>query len=127
MRRFAPLDKPEALTSAIEVRTLMADAFADAFDVVVIGAGPGGYVAAIRASQLGLATAIVERENLGGICLNWGCIPTKALLKTGEIYDTLGHLDAYGLAAKERVVRLRQGDRPVAGHRQAALRAASPS
>jgi dihydrolipoamide dehydrogenase len=75
---------------------------ADAFDVVVIGAGPGGYVAAIRASQLGLATAIVERENLGGICLNWGCIPTKALLKSGEIYDTLGHLDAYGLSAGER-------------------------
>ena len=75
---------------------------ADAFDLVVIGAGPGGYVAAIRASQLGLSTAIVERENLGGICLNWGCIPTKALLKTGEIYDTLGHLDAYGLAAENR-------------------------
>jgi dihydrolipoamide dehydrogenase len=75
---------------------------ADAFDVVVIGAGPGGYVAAIRASQLGLSTAIVERENLGGICLNWGCIPTKALLKTGEVYDTLGHLEAYGLSAKDR-------------------------
>src|SRR5471030_1359968 len=72
------------------------------FDLIVIGAGPGGYVAAIRASQLGLATAIVERENLGGICLNWGCIPTKALLKTGEIYDQLGHLDAYGLSASDR-------------------------
>jgi dihydrolipoamide dehydrogenase len=75
---------------------------ADAFDVVVIGAGPGGYVTAIRASQLGLSTAIVEREALGGICLNWGCIPTKALLKSGEVYDTLGHLDAYGLSAKDR-------------------------
>jgi dihydrolipoamide dehydrogenase len=75
---------------------------ADAFDLVVIGGGPGGYVAAIRAAQLGLSTAIVERENLGGICLNWGCIPTKALLKTGEVYDTLGHLDAYGLSAKDR-------------------------
>src|SRR5580693_1610500 len=75
---------------------------ADAFDVVVIGAGPGGYVAAIRASQLGLSTAIVEREALGGICLNWGCIPTKALLKSGEIYDQLGHLDVYGLSAKDR-------------------------
>jgi dihydrolipoamide dehydrogenase len=72
---------------------------ADAFDVIVVGAGPGGYVAAIRASQLGLATAIVEREALGGICLNWGCIPTKALLKSGEVFDQLGHLDAYGLAA----------------------------
>ena len=59
---------------------------ANSFDLVVIGAGPGGYVAAIRASQLGLKTAIVERENLGGICLNWGCIPTKALLKTAEVY-----------------------------------------
>ena len=75
---------------------------ADAFDLVVIGAGPGGYVAAIRAAQLGLSTAIVERENLGGICLNWGCIPTKALLKTAEVYDTLGHLGDYGLSAGER-------------------------
>jgi dihydrolipoamide dehydrogenase len=75
---------------------------ADAFDVVVIGAGPGGYVTAIRASQLGLSTAIVEREALGGICLNWGCIPTKALLKSGEIYDTLGHLGDYGLSADNR-------------------------
>ena len=75
---------------------------ADAFDVIVIGAGPGGYVTAIRASQLGLKTAIVERENLGGVCLNWGCIPTKALLKSGEVYEQLGHLDAYGLAAQNR-------------------------
>jgi dihydrolipoamide dehydrogenase len=75
---------------------------ADAFDVVVIGAGPGGYVTAIRASQLGLKTAIVERENLGGVCLNWGCIPTKALLKSGEVYEQLGHLEAYGLAAQNR-------------------------
>ena len=70
------------------------------FDVVVIGAGPGGYVAAIRASQLGLKTAIVERENLGGICLNWGCIPTKALLKSGEIYEQLSHLGGYGLSVQ---------------------------
>jgi len=75
---------------------------ADAFDVVVIGAGPGGYVTAIRASQLGLKTAIVEREALGGICLNWGCIPTKALLKSGEIYEQLGHLSDYGLSAENR-------------------------
>jgi dihydrolipoamide dehydrogenase len=69
------------------------------FDLIVIGAGPGGYVAAIRASQLGLKTAIIERENLGGICLNWGCIPTKALLKSGEVYEQLSHLEAYGLAS----------------------------
>jgi dihydrolipoamide dehydrogenase len=71
------------------------------FDVIVIGAGPGGYVAAIRASQLGLKTAIVEREALGGICLNWGCIPTKALLKSGEVYEQLSHLDGYGLAVEK--------------------------
>jgi dihydrolipoamide dehydrogenase len=67
------------------------------FDLIVIGAGPGGYVAAIRAAQLGLKTAIVEREALGGVCLNWGCIPTKALLKSGEVYEQLGHLADYGL------------------------------
>ena len=72
------------------------------FDIVVIGAGPGGYVAAIRAAQLGLKTAIVEREALGGICLNWGCIPTKALLKSGEVYEQLGHLSDYGLSADNR-------------------------
>ena len=59
------------------------------YDLVIIGAGPGGYVAAIRASQLGLKVAIVERENLGGVCLNWGCIPTKALLKSSEIGNIL--------------------------------------
>src|SRR6185436_10497174 len=75
---------------------------ADAFDVVVIGAGPGGYVTAIRASQLGLKTAIVEREALGGVCLNWGCIPTKALLKSGEVYEQLGHLGDYGLSIEGR-------------------------
>jgi dihydrolipoamide dehydrogenase len=75
---------------------------ADGFDLVVIGSGPGGYVAAIRASQLGMKTAIVEREALGGVCLNWGCIPTKALLKSGELYETLGHLGDYGLSANDR-------------------------
>ncbi|HTK35458.1 MAG TPA: dihydrolipoyl dehydrogenase [Caulobacteraceae bacterium] len=72
---------------------------ADTFDLIVIGSGPGGYVAAIRAAQLGMKTAIVERENLGGICLNWGCIPTKALLKTGEVFEKLSHLGDYGLSA----------------------------
>ena len=69
------------------------------FDLIVIGSGPGGYVAAIRASQLGQKVAIVERESLGGICLNWGCIPTKALLKSGEKYESLSHLADYGLSA----------------------------
>ena len=71
------------------------------FDLIVIGSGPGGYVAAIRASQLGLKTAIVERELLGGICLNWGCIPTKALLKSGEVYEKLSHLGEYGLSSEK--------------------------
>ena len=71
------------------------------FDLVVIGGGPGGYVAAIRAAQLGLKTALVEREHLGGICLNWGCIPTKALLRSAEVYHLMTHADAYGLSAKE--------------------------
>src|SRR5665213_2356160 len=76
---------------------------ANDFDLIVIGSGPGGYVAAIRAAQLGLKTAIVEREALGGVCLNWGCIPTKALLKSGEVYEQLGHLGDYGLSAEKPV------------------------
>jgi len=71
------------------------------FDVVILGGGPGGYVAAIRAAQLGLKTAVVEREHLGGICLNWGCIPTKALLRVSEIRHTLDRLDEFGLSCGE--------------------------
>ncbi|MBE7218222.1 MAG: dihydrolipoyl dehydrogenase [Caulobacteraceae bacterium] len=71
------------------------------YDLIVIGSGPGGYTAAIRGSQLGLKTAIVERESLGGICLNWGCIPTKALLKSGEVYAQLSHLSDYGLSVEK--------------------------
>ena len=74
---------------------------ADKYDVIVLGSGPGGYVAAIRCAQLGLKTAIVERENLGGICLNWGCIPTKALLRSAEIFHYMQHAGDYGLKAKE--------------------------
>jgi dihydrolipoamide dehydrogenase len=71
------------------------------FDLIVLGSGPGGYVAAIRASQLGLKTAIVERENLGGICLNWGCIPTKALLKSAQVFEYLNHASDYGINVKD--------------------------
>ncbi len=71
------------------------------YNVIVIGSGPGGYVAAIRASQLGLKTAIVEKEVLGGICLNWGCIPTKALLKSAEVFNYLGHAKDYGFTVKD--------------------------
>src|SRR3954466_15523110 len=71
------------------------------FDLIVIGGGPGGYVAAIRAAQLGMKTALIEREHLGGICLNWGCIPTKALLRASEIHHLLHNLDQFGFSAKE--------------------------
>ncbi len=74
---------------------------ADNYDVVIVGGGPGGYVAAIRSAQLGMKTAVVEREHMGGICLNWGCIPTKALLRSSEIHHLLHHLDAYGFAVKD--------------------------
>ena len=70
------------------------------YDIIVIGGGPGGYVTAIRASQLGFKTAVVEKESLGGVCLNWGCIPTKALLKSAQVYDYLKHVDQYGLKAE---------------------------
>src|SRR5438477_6645404 len=71
------------------------------FDIIIIGSGPGGYVTAIRAAQLGFKTAIIEREHLGGICLNWGCIPTKALLRSAEIYHYMQHAKDYGLSAEK--------------------------
>ncbi len=73
---------------------------ANTYDIIVVGAGPGGYVTAIRAAQLGFKTAVVDREHLGGICLNWGCIPTKALLRSAEVYHQMTHADAYGLTAQ---------------------------
>ncbi|HEV2818431.1 MAG TPA: dihydrolipoyl dehydrogenase [Allosphingosinicella sp.] len=98
---------------------------ADTYDLIVLGSGPGGYVAAIRASQLGLKTAIVEREKLGGICLNWGCIPTKALLRTSEINHYLTHAAAYGLSA-ERVgfdlAKIVERSRKVAGQLNAGVK-----
>src|SRR3954471_9050860 len=74
---------------------------AESYDLIVLGSGPGGYVAAIRGAQLGLKVAIVERELLGGICLNWGCIPTKALLRSAEIFHYMQHAKDYGLAAEK--------------------------
>jgi dihydrolipoamide dehydrogenase len=71
------------------------------YDIIVLGSGPGGYVTAIRASQLGFKVAVIEKENLGGICLNWGCIPTKALLKSAQVFDYLKHASDYGLIVKE--------------------------
>src|SRR6478609_8035553 len=71
------------------------------YDVIVIGSGPGGYVAAIRASQLGLKTAVVEKAEVGGICLNWGCIPTKALLKSAQVFDYIKHAKDYGITVGE--------------------------
>lgn len=90
----------------------------DAFDLVVLGSGPGGYVAAIRASQLGMTVAIVEREKLGGICLNWGCIPTKALLRSSEIYHYITHASAYGLSVEKPsfdLAKVTERSRKVAG------------
>lgn len=71
------------------------------YDIIVLGSGPGGYVTAIRASQLGFKTAVVEKENLGGVCLNWGCIPTKALIKSAQVFEYLKHAEDYGLKVKE--------------------------
>src|SRR5688572_12484323 len=98
---------------------------ADIYDLVVLGSGPGGYVAAIRASQLGLKTAIVEREKLGGICLNWGCIPTKALLRTSEINHYLTHASAYGLSAEKvgfDLAKIVDRSRKVAGQLNAGVK-----
>ncbi|MCC6370054.1 MAG: FAD-dependent oxidoreductase, partial [Bacteroidia bacterium] len=69
------------------------------YDIIVIGSGPGGYVTAIRASQLGFKVAVIEKESLGGICLNWGCIPTKALLKSAQVFEYLNHSKEYGISA----------------------------
>ena len=95
---------------------------AKSFDLIVIGAGPGGYVAAIRGAQLGLKVAIVERERLGGICLNWGCIPTKALLRSSEVFHLMERAKDFGLKAEnigydlDAVVKRSRGV-AVLGHR----------
>ena len=97
----------------------------DSYDLAILGSGPGGYVAAIRAAQLGMKVAIVERERLGGICLNWGCIPTKALLRTSEIYHYLTHADAYGLSAEKPgfdLEKIVQRSRKVAGQLNAGVK-----
>ncbi len=97
----------------------------DSFDLVILGSGPGGYVAAIRAAQLGLSVAIIERERLGGICLNWGCIPTKALLRTSEIYHYMQHADAYGLSATGisfDLAKVTERSRKVAGQLNAGVK-----
>ncbi|MEX2009209.1 MAG: dihydrolipoyl dehydrogenase [Dongiaceae bacterium] len=94
-------------------------------DLIVVGGGPGGYVAAIRAAQLGLRTALVEREHLGGICLNWGCIPTKALLRSSEIWHLIQHADAYGFAidgARFDLAKVVQRSRKVAGQLAAGVK-----
>jgi dihydrolipoamide dehydrogenase len=93
-------------------------------DLIIIGSGPGGYVTAIRAAQLGMKVAIVERELLGGVCLNWGCIPTKALLKSGEVYEQLDHLADYGLKIEKRgfdFTKVVERSRKVAGQLNAGV------
>ncbi|MBI2319523.1 MAG: dihydrolipoyl dehydrogenase [Betaproteobacteria bacterium] len=97
----------------------------DSFDLVVIGGGPGGYVAAIRAAQLGLKAAVVEREHLGGVCLNWGCIPTKALLRSAEVLQLMRNAEAFGLAAAEvsfDLARVVKRSRAVAAQLQAGVK-----
>jgi len=97
----------------------------DTYDLIVLGSGPGGYVAAIRAAQLGMKVAIVEREKLGGICLNWGCIPTKALLRTSEIYHYMTHAAAYGLTAEKPgfdLTKIVDRSRKVAGQLNAGVK-----
>ena len=100
---------------------------AKSYDVIVIGSGPGGYVTAIRAAQLGFKTAIVEKAHLGGICLNWGCIPTKALLRSADIYHNMLHAKDFGLSAKDVVVRHRRGGEALARRRRASSTRASAS
>ncbi len=98
---------------------------ADTYDLIVLGSGPGGYVAAIRGAQLGMKVAIVEREKLGGICLNWGCIPTKALLRTSEINHYLTHASAYGLSAEKTgfdLAKIVERSRKVAGQLNAGVK-----
>ena len=97
----------------------------ETYDLIILGSGPGGYVSAIRASQLGMSVAIVEREKLGGICLNWGCIPTKALLRTAEIYHYMTHADAYGLSATGvsfDLAKVTERSRKVAGQLNAGVK-----
>jgi dihydrolipoamide dehydrogenase len=97
----------------------------DTYDLIVLGSGPGGYVAAIRAAQLGMKVAIVEREKLGGICLNWGCIPTKALLRTSEIYHYMTHASAYGLTVEKPgfdLAKIVDRSRKVAGQLNAGVK-----
>ncbi len=91
---------------------------AQSYDVIIIGSGPGGYVGAIRAAQLGLKTAVVEKSYVGGVCPNWGCIPTKALLRSADVYHAMLHAKDYGLAAKDVARRHRRGGEALARHRQ---------
>ena len=98
---------------------------ADTYDLAILGSGPGGYVAAIRAAQLGMTVAIIERERLGGICLNWGCIPTKALLRTSEIYHYMTHASAYGLTVDKAgfdLAKIVDRSRKVAGQLNAGVK-----
>ena len=93
------------------------------YDIAILGGGPGGYVAAIRAAQLGFKTIVIDKDNLGGICLNWGCIPTKALLKNAEIYDTLkNHGEEFGITAKELSFDFEKIIREVEGYQTGSLK-----
>ena len=100
---------------------------AESYDVIIIGSGPGGYVGAIRAAQLGLKTAVVEKNYVGGVCPNWGCIPTKALLRSADIYHAMLHAKDFGLVGEGCRRRHRRGGEALARHRQPDERTASAS
>ena len=100
---------------------------AEQYDVIVIGSGPAGYVCAIRAAQLGMKTAIVERDRLGGICLNWGCIPTKALLRSSEIWHLMHRLDEFGFSAPRISSSTSPRSSSVRARWRSSSRTASPS
>ena len=95
------------------------------YDLVIIGGGPGGYVAAIRAAQLGLKAAVIERENIGGVCLNWGCIPTKALLRNAEIVHLVRRVNEFGVTAESMRVKLPESVLPRMRRRVGPSRAVS--
>ena len=103
----------------------------ETFDIAVIGAGPGGYPAAIRAAQLGTKVAIIEKEKLGGTCLNWGCIPTKALIAAAETFEKIKHAEKYGITVKDAAVdyaaMIGNKDKAVAHCAAASIRCSSPT
>src|SRR5690554_2147294 len=101
LQTFFSKDKKSKFAGSKRFEPLKLINMSTKYDLIVIGSGPGGYVAAIRASQLGMKVGVVEKAELGGICLNWGCIPTKALLKSAQVFEYITHAEDYGVSVKE--------------------------